>query len=90
MPTPVIATLKVVALQYDGTNSGDILTLANSGMSTTVFTVDSEDEAGLSLASAQPSVWAPAFLAPGDWIMAGGGAEPAAVFAGKWHVLGDA
>jgi hypothetical protein len=90
MPTPVIVTRRNIALQYDGTNAADIVVVANTGLSSTVFTVTGEDETGLSLGSTEPSVWGPLFLTLGDWCMEGGGVEPAAVFAGKWFVLGDA
>lgn len=90
MPTPVLVTSRIVALQYDGTNSAAVLALANADKPSPVFTIDSEDGTGLALASAQPSVWPDVFLAPQDWCLGGPSAVPSAQFAATWHVLGDA
>jgi hypothetical protein len=80
----------MVALQYDGTNSADIRDMADAGTSGGVYSIAAEDAGGLTLASAQQSVWADLRLAVGDYCLTGGSVVPEATFAASWHVLGDA
>ncbi len=90
MPVAKLVTQRIVVLEYDGSNSADILTMANTGMASTVYSIDSEGGGTLVLHSAQPSVWAHGTFETGDFCMAGGSVIPAALFAGQYVVLGDA
>ena len=51
MPVPKLVTPQLVALEYDGANSADILAMANAGMSPAVYTAESEAGGTLVLAS---------------------------------------
>ncbi len=90
MPVPKLVTQRIVVLEYDGTNSADILAMANTGQASQVYSIDSEGGGTLVLESAQPSYWPHGTFATGDFCMAGGGVIPGALFTGQYVVLGDA
>ncbi len=90
MPVPKLVTYRLVVLEYDGTNSADILAMANTGYDPAPYSIDSEGGGTLVLESAQPSVYSNLILAVGDFCQAGGNAISAAYFPDRFVVLGDA
>ena len=91
MPVPKLVTPQLVALEYDGANSADILAMANAGMSPAVYTAESEAGGTLVLASSQTSVWSDLTLVIGDYCLTPGpSVVPAAAFPVRFVVLGDA
>ncbi len=91
MPPPKTVTPRMVALQYDGSNSADILAMANADMASAVYTVASEAEGTLVLASSQPSYWSDLTFAVGDYCLVPNASVVAeSMFPGRFVVLGDA
>ena len=90
MPVQKIVTQRIVVLEYDGTNSADILAMANTGQGSPPYSIDSEGGGTLVLHSAQPSVWPHSTFETGDFCMAGGSSITASYFPQQYIVLGDA
>lgn len=87
---PQVVVPRLLALQYDGTNAAAIITFANSDVGATIYSLASEMGGHLEVASSAVGVWSDLSFDTGDYCVTGQGAVPQALFAQRWHVLGEA
>jgi hypothetical protein len=87
---PQVVVPRLLALQYDGTNAAAIITFANDDVGVTIYSFTSEVDGRLEVASSAVGVWSDLSFDEGDYCVTGQGAVPQALFAQRYHVLGEA